>query len=289
MDCTQEQSMSSVLLIGKETDTVRSIAQALAACDCHCERASGSAGAIRLLRQQAFDVVITDPDTSIEEGQALSEEMGYIRPGMKAILLAPSSTPEEIIAALRARVFLCLSAPFDAPEIASFACRAATDSDWRTEIEVVSAQPNWVSLRANCRILTADRVVTFLGELCSELPEPTHDNVMLAFREILINAMGHGGTANRHKVVEVSAVRTERTIVFYVRDPGTRGLGASSRRETLAHPAAAKAAVLANLDEQHAEAGMRPGGLGILLAQGVVDEMIYSETGDEVLMIEHTA
>ncbi len=273
--------MSSVLLIGKETDTVGSIAQALAACDCHCERASGSAGAIRILRQHSFDVVITDPDTTIDEGRALSEEMGYIRPGMKAILLAPSSTPEEIIVALRARVFLCLSAPFDAHEIASFACRAATDSDWRTEIEVVSAQPNWVSLRANCRILTADRVVTFLGELRSELPEPAHDNVMLAFREILINAMGHGGTANRHKVVEVSAVRSERTIVFYVRDPGARGPGASSRRETLAHAAAAKAAGPAHLNEQRA--------LGILLAQGVVDELIYSETGDEVLMIKHTA
>jgi CheY-like chemotaxis protein len=78
---------SSVLLIGKETDTVRSIAQALAAVDCHCERARGSAGAIRCLRQQSFDVVITDPDTTIDEGLALIEEMRDIRPGMKAILL----------------------------------------------------------------------------------------------------------------------------------------------------------------------------------------------------------
>jgi anti-sigma regulatory factor (Ser/Thr protein kinase)/ActR/RegA family two-component response regulator len=277
--------MSSVLLIGKETDTVRSIAQALAAGNCHFECASGGASAIRRLRQQAFDVVITDPETTIDEGLALSEEMRDIRPGMKAILLAPSSTPEEIIAALRARVFLCFSAPFDAHEIASFACRAATDSDWRTEIEVLSAQPDWVSLRTNCHILTAERVVNFLGALHSELPEPTRDNVMLAFREILLNAMEHSAAFNRHKVVEVSAVRTERTIVFYVRDPGT-----GFRRETLAHAAAARAAGApdAHLD-QHTEMGMRPGGFGILLAQGVVDELIYSETGNEILMIKHTA
>ncbi len=139
--------MSSVLLIGKETETILLIVQALAASDCHCERASGGASAIRRLRKQSFDVVITDPDTTIDEGLALSEEMRDIRPGMKAIVLAPSSTPEEIIAALRARVFVCFSAPFDVHEIASFACRAATDSDWRTEIEVLSAQPDWVSLR----------------------------------------------------------------------------------------------------------------------------------------------
>jgi anti-sigma regulatory factor (Ser/Thr protein kinase) len=107
---------------------------------------------------------------------------------------------------------------------------------------------------------------------------------MLAFREILLNAMEHGEAFNRHKVVEVSAVRTERTIVFYVRDPGT-----GFRRETLAHAAAGKAAGPAAHLEQRAETGMRPGGFGILLAQGVVDELIYSETGNEVLMIKHTA
>jgi anti-sigma regulatory factor (Ser/Thr protein kinase) len=229
--------------------------------------------------------VITDPHTTIDEGLALIEEMRDIRPGMKAILLAPSSTPAEIIAALRARVFVCFSAPFDVHEIASFACRAATDSDWRTEIEVLSAQPDWVSLRANCRILTAERVVTFLGELRSELPEAIRDKLMLAFREILLSAMGHAETSDRHKVVEVSAVRTERTIVFYVRDPGT-----GSHRATLAHAAAAMAeGSPAPHLEQHAEMGLRPGGFGILLAQGVVDELIYSEAGNEVLMIKHTA
>jgi anti-sigma regulatory factor (Ser/Thr protein kinase)/ActR/RegA family two-component response regulator len=275
--------MNSVLLIGKETDTIGSIAQALAAIDCRCERSSGGAGAIRRLRQQSFDVVITDPETTIDEGLALIEEMRDIRPGMKAILLAHSSTPQEVIAALRARVFVCFSAPFDVNEIAGFACRATTDSDWRTEIEVLSAQPDWVSLRANCHMLTAERVVTFLGELRSELPEPAHDDVMLAFREILLNAMEHGGAFNRHKVVEVSAVRTERTIVFYVRDPGI-----GFRRDGLAHAAGDESADAAGHLKRRAEMGMRPGGFGILLAQGVVDELIYSEAGNEVLLIKHT-
>ena len=79
-------------------------------------------------------------------------------------------------------------------------------------------------------------------------------------------------------------MRTGRTIVFYVRDPGT-----GFRRETLAHAAAGKAAGPAAHLAQRAEMGMRPGGFGILLAQGVVDELIYGETGNEVLMIKHTA
>ena len=277
--------MSSVLLVGKPSDTIRSIAQALAAGRCQCEQVDGDAGAIRRLRRQSFDVLITDPDTTIEEDLALMEELRDVRPGVKAILLAPSTTPIEVIAALRARVFVCLSAPFDVAQIAQFACQAAVESDWRIDIEVMSAQPQWVSLRANCRMLTAERVVTFLGELHSQLPEAARDDLMLAVREILLNAMEHGAAFSEHKVVEVSAVRTQRTLVFYVRDPGS-----GFRREKLAHaaianPASAPTAHIARREQL----GMRPGGYGILLAQGVVDELIYSEVGNEVLLIKHTA
>jgi anti-sigma regulatory factor (Ser/Thr protein kinase) len=117
------------------------------------------------------------------------------------------------------------------------------------------------------------------------LPEDARDDVMMAFREILLNAMEHGAAFNRHKVVEVSAVRTERTIVFYVRDPG-----AGFSRDAIAHAAVANAPddPAAHIEHRD-ELGMRPGGYGILLAQGIVDELMYSEVGNEVLLIKHTA
>ena len=38
---------------------------------------------------------------------------------------------------------------------------------------------------------------------------------------------------------------------------------------------------------QREEQGMRPGGFGLLLAGGIVDELIYSEIGNEVLLIKY--
>jgi len=277
--------MSRVLLIGKEAETTRSLAQALSCMDCVCESAAGGADILRRLRRESFDVVITNPETSVEEDLALIEEMREIRPGVKTILLAPHSTPEEVIAALRARVFLCFTPPFEVSEPVSFASTAVADSDCRTDIEGLSATPEWVSLRANCRMLTAERVVTFLRELHPELPEPDRDDLMLAFREILLNAMEHGAGFNRHNVVEVSAVRTARTVVFYVRDPG-KGF----RLKTISHAAVANPPEDPAAHIEHrAELGMRPGGYGILLTKGIVDELIYSEVGNEVLLIKHTA
>ena len=43
---------------------------------------------------------------------------------------------------------------------------------------------------------------------------------MMAFREMLINAMEHGAGFDPEKVVEVTAARTDRSIVFHFRDPG---------------------------------------------------------------------
>jgi hypothetical protein len=38
-----------------------------------------------------------------------------------------------------------------------------------------------------------------------------------------------------------------------------------------------------------AERGIRPGGFGILLARKIVDELVFNERGNEVLLIKHLA
>jgi anti-sigma regulatory factor (Ser/Thr protein kinase) len=275
--------MSRVLVIGNDAPVSREIGGALVAADCPMEYSVGYADALQRLRMRAFGVVITSPDSSVEEDLALLEEMRGIRPGVKSIVLARHSTPHEVIAALRARVFACFTPPFDPGEIANLALGAASDSQARDDIQVLSAKPGWVSVRVSCRLITAERLVSFANELSAQLPEDTRQEMMQAFREILLNAMEHGAAFNPEQVVEVTAVRTSRSMVFYVRDPG-----AGFRRESLTHAAIANPAddPAAHIVQREAE-GMRPGGYGLLLAGGTVDELIYSEIGNEVLLIKY--
>jgi anti-sigma regulatory factor (Ser/Thr protein kinase)/ActR/RegA family two-component response regulator len=275
--------MSRVLVIGSEAQVSREIGGALSAADFPMEYSAGHADALQRLRARAFGIVITSPDSTVEEDLALLEEMRAIRPGVKCIVLARHSTPDEVIAALRARVFACFTPPFDPGEIASLASKAASDSQWRDDIQVLSARPGWVSVRVNCRLLTAERLMTFAKELSAQLPEDTREEIMQAFREILLNAMEHGAAFNPEQVVEVTGVRTGRAMVFYVRDPG-----AGFRRESLTHAAIANPAVdpAAHIEQREAE-GIRPGGYGLLLAAGTVDELIYNEIGNEVLLIKY--
>jgi anti-sigma regulatory factor (Ser/Thr protein kinase)/ActR/RegA family two-component response regulator len=275
--------MSRVLVIGSDTATSQEIGKVLTAANFPMEYAAGHADALHKLRMKSFGVIVTCPQSTVEEDVALLEEMREIRPGVKTIILAHHSTPAEVISALRARAFACFTPPFDAHEIANLACAAASDNEWRDDIHVLSARPGWVSLRVNCRLLTAERLMTFAKELSAQLPEETRSEMLQALREILLNAMEHGAAFNPEQVVEVSAVRTERSMVYYVRDPG-----AGFRREKLTHAAVANpeddpaAHIRARLEE-----GMRPGGYGLLLAGGTVDELLYSEIGNEVLLIKY--
>ena len=275
--------MSRVLIIGNEAPVSREIGEALAATDFPMEYSAGHADALQRLRARSFGVVITSPDSTVEEDLALLEEMRTIRPGVKCIVLARHSTPEEVIAALRARVFACFSPPFDTGEVAHLARHAASDSQWRDDIQVLSAKSGWVSVRVNCRLLTAERLITFARELSAQLPEDMQQEIMQAFREILMNAMEHGAAFNPEQVVEVTGVRTGRSMVFYVRDPGS-----GFRRESLTTAAIANPAddPTAHIMQREAE-GLRPGGYGLLLASGTVDELIYNEIGNEVLLIKY--
>jgi DNA-binding NarL/FixJ family response regulator len=275
--------MNRALIIGSHTLVSREIGVALKAAGLPMEYSAGPAHALKRLRARPFDVVITSADCDIDENLALLEEMRSIRPDVKCIVLAQNSTPDKVIAALRARVFACFTPPFDTNEIATLASSAASDNHSREDIQIMSARPGWVSIRANCRLITAERLLSFARELSAQLPDDAKQEIIQAFREILMNAMEHGAKFNPEQVVEVNAIRTARTMVFRVRDPGS-----GFRKESLTH------AAIANIPTDptahimlRKEQGMRAGGYGLLLASGTVDELIYNETGNEAILIKY--
>jgi anti-sigma regulatory factor (Ser/Thr protein kinase)/ActR/RegA family two-component response regulator len=277
--------MSQVLVIGGETEIGRSVGKRLAVAGIPLDFASSGADALSRLRMRSFGVVVTCSNSAVDEDLVLLEEMRSIRPGVKCIVLAPESTTEDLIAAMRAKVFACFTPPFDARDIADLAMRAASDDQWRDDIQVLSAKPGWVTLRVNCRLLTAERFMTFARELATRMPDEARDELLNGLREIVLNAMEHGAAFNPDQVIEVAGIQTARSLVFYVRDPG-----AGFRQESLDHAAIANPASdpVAHILRREAE-GMRPGGFGLLFARGAVDELIYNEIGNQVLLIKYLA
>jgi DNA-binding NarL/FixJ family response regulator len=250
------------------------------------ETCEGGVAALQRAQARAVDVVVTDPATSLREDVALCELLRERRPGVKVIALAHAVAPDDVIAALRAHVFACFTAPLAIQEVVDMIRAAVAAGDWHDGIEVVSGAPHWLTLRVSCRLLTADRLVRFMSELQSNVVDDSERDLLLtAFREMLLNAMEHGGGFDPDQVIDVTAAKTARAIVYHIRDPGP-----GFDRGTLAHAAASSApdAVVASA-EQRARAGLRPGGFGLLIVREVVDEIAHNERGNEVLLIKHLA
>jgi anti-sigma regulatory factor (Ser/Thr protein kinase)/CheY-like chemotaxis protein len=274
-----------ILLIGATSEAERWLRADPFFAGAVLDPAQGSAQALRLLRRRDYDAVVTDCTASVDEALALLEEMRQIRPFVKVVLLTPEAAPEELIRALRAHVFALFDAPFEPSEVVEMIRLAVQESEGLQGIEVLSATPNWLRLRLDCRRLTAERVLSFLAQLRDrDIADAERADLMLAVREVLMNAIEHGGGFDPDQVVELVAVRTARAIVFYIRDPGPGFEISNLPHAAISNPPDDPAA---HFDER-ARAGLRPGGFGLLMARSIVDEMILSEQGNEVLLVKHT-
>ena len=95
--------------------------------------------------------------------------------------------------------------------------------------------------------------------------------------------MEHGGKFDPEQEVEVSRIRTAHAVIYLIRDPG-EGFSLSSLPHSALSNALEEPFAHAVYREKH---GMRPGGFGIMLSKGLVDELVYSEKGNEVFMIKN--
>jgi ActR/RegA family two-component response regulator/anti-sigma regulatory factor (Ser/Thr protein kinase) len=272
-----------VLAIRPESAFLTVLAGFLESRACDVEICSGNIEAVHRLRLRAADVVVSDPSTTVEEDLALAKELRSLRPAARTIVLAPHATHTELVEAIRANVFACFTPPFDYHDVAAMVTSALDVDRWQDGIQVVSGLPHWLTLRVSCHLLTADRLVRFITELQPVTPNADRDLLMAAFRELLLNAMEYGAGFDAEKVVEVTAARTARAIVYHFKDPG-----AGFDRGDLAHVTASASpeAVLAAA-ALRAERGLRPGGFGMLIARQVADEIVYNESGNEVILIKH--
>lgn len=233
-------------------------------------------------RAKFFELIITSEHTSGREDIELLRQIRSARPHTRLIILADVGTPDEILTAMREHAFSFFSKPYSLERLGEMIEMATTAPCWDDGIELRSATTEWILLDVRCQVRTADRLLQFMKEL-GGLPEKEREDVGIAFREILLNAMEHGGRFDPEAYVQVEYVRARRMISCRISDPGPGFTLDEIPHAAVANPAGDPL--------RHAEIrdnlGLRPGGLGILLAKHMLDQVIYGQKGNEVLLIKY--
>jgi CheY-like chemotaxis protein len=239
--------------------------------------------ALERVKTGAYDLVLTDILMPGMDGLTLLSRLRERHPDTRVVVMTIKNTADHILGSLRREAAGYVSKPFTREALIMSLRDALASPLDKDDIQVLSDRPQWISLQIRCKVATADRLTQFVRELPSDLNQDDREQVATAFRELLMNAIEHGGHLDPQKTVDLSYIRTARTIVYYIRDPGE---GFSP--DKLDHAAAA------NTPDQpfrHVELrqqmGIRPGGFGMLMAKNFADELIYSSKGNEVILIKY--
>jgi len=275
-------ALKSVLVVDSDPQVMEVLRSVIKSDEWVIARATDNEAVLRLTEVKPFNLIITGTRTTGREDVELLRKIRRVRPHTRLIILTDESTPDDVIASMRERAFSYLSKPISATSLAEMVRIATLEPSWDDGIEVVSATPEWVSVIVRCDRGTADRLVQFLHEM-SDLPDPERDDVATAFREMLLNAIEHGGNFDPRQFVEICYVRTRKMLMCRIKDPG-QGFSL----EEIHHAAVNNPSYDPIRHTFFREArGLRAGGYGILMAKHFVDELVYGEKGNEVLLVKY--
>jgi len=246
------------------------------------QHAVDNRAAFLLAQRKTFDLILTSQKTSGRDDVELLRKIRKVRPHTRLIILTDQSTPADVIEAMRESAFSYFSKPISMDSLAAMIRIAIEEPCWDDGIEVVSATSEWIRILARCDLKTADRVLQFLDEF-AELPESERHAVGMAFREMLLNAIEHGGKFDPSQHVQIGYVRARHMVTCRISDPGDGFTLDEIPHAAVANPSGDPVRHIGYREAQ----GMRPGGFGVMLAQKLVDELIYSQDGNEVLLIKY--
>jgi CheY-like chemotaxis protein/anti-sigma regulatory factor (Ser/Thr protein kinase) len=245
------------------------------------EAANGNE-ALGVIEREMVDVLLTDVVMDGMDGMELLACARAVQPTMRAIVMTSERTPTAIIGALRNQVCDFLSKPIDLDELRS-SVQAAMERPSSCYIDVISAKPDWIELRVPCDLRAVEPIQKTLSELHGFLPKETREAIGSVFREMLNNAIEHGGKLDPTKQVEVKYVKMKRAILYSIKDPGEGFTVEDIKHAAIANPDGKPFQHM----EVRMEKGMRPGGFGIMLASQVIDELVYNEKHNELIFVKY--
>jgi CheY-like chemotaxis protein/anti-sigma regulatory factor (Ser/Thr protein kinase) len=248
------------------------------------DQAGDGLEALDKLRQRQADVILLDIGLPGMSGLEVLTHARNAPTPPRVVMMTADDTPEALLRSFRGQAHSFVRKPFAPRRIVDvvndvFAASPAAN----LPIEVVSARPEWLEVVAPCSLAVAERVQEFVMQLDAKLPDDIRESVAQAFRELLSNAIEWGGRLDATRQVRISCLHAKRMLLYRIADPGegfdidhlTHAAISNPEGDPLGH------------DRVRREMGLRPGGLGLVMTRALVDELIYNEKRNEVILVKY--
>ena len=246
--------------------------------------AKDNEAAIEMAKTEAFDLILTNAATTCAEDTVVLQRLRAVRPHTRVIILTEEWLPGDILKAIRSHAFSYFTLPIAKSDLRKLIEQSLKEPVWDDGIELIQGSPEHVVLAVRCDLATLERLMHFMRESLP-LPAVECEEVAFAFREVLVNAMEHGGRFDPREFVEVCYLKSKRVIMCRVKDPGEGFSMQEIRDAETAKPLEKYAQHVKTQSWEKMETP--PRGLGILMARKFLDDLIFSEKGNEAFLIKY--
>jgi DNA-binding response OmpR family regulator len=273
-----------ILIVDDDRALRHAITALLQSAGYRTDQAGDGPEALAKLRQQPVDLMLLDIGLPGMSGLDVLARARESPSPPRVVMMTADDTPEALLRSFRGQAHWFVRKPFPPKRIVDVVNDVLKASAMAAlPIEVISASPEWLELVAPCSLEVAERVQDFVMQLETTLPHEVRESVAQAFRELLSNAIEWGGRLDPARTVRISCLRSRRMLLYRIADPG-EGFAI----DRLSHAAICNPAEdPLEHDRVRQEMGLRPGGLGLVMTRALVDELIYNEKRNEVVLIKY--
>lgn len=243
--------------------------------------------AIALLKNQAAcDLIVLSTDALDDDPGRFDQLLAARRPTPPIIIYGFDPAAKLTLHGLNKGAVDFLTKPLSdddliqAVENAVFTSKDAPKSARGTRaIQASSHVSGWIELTAVSELEQFRRLQRFSDALfATRLTDEVCEDLKMAVEEVGRNAVEWGNHFDPDKRVHISYCMFDDRVLIKVEDEG-EGFVPESVPDPTADPVKAM--------KDRATAGKRPGGYGVFLIQKLVDEVVYNEKGNTVLLIKY--
>lgn len=234
--------------------------------------------ALEVLSATPVHLVLTDLRMPRLGGLDLIHALRARWPTLPALVMSASGQDDEVVQSLQAGALDFIRKPFRLEHLL-YAVRSALAVHPATAMDLRYEKAGWLELTADSAFETVARFRTCVERLTETRVAPeVAEELRFAVDELGRNAVewGNRGVPGRH--VHMSYCLFSDKILFKIEDEGE-----GFRPEAVPDPSSDPAGAL----RRRQEAGKRVGGFGIHLVRKLMDEVIYNEKGNVVILAKY--
>jgi len=223
-----------------------------------------------------YDLAICETDLEDGSGFELLAKTDQLGRETRFVMMTSGHKLAYVLRALNLGAYDYIRKPVSENDLRRAVQSSLADKEITEKVDIQLGEAGWVELQMPSSENTMHRLDKFFRLMYEEeVPNEVLEDIGLCFREVVKNAIEWGHRFDIKKRVKISHMLFQNEFVLKIEDDG-EGYDMST---ILTGPDD-----LVQMEEERESEGKRPGGLGMTMVKQLMDQVIYNQKGNMIVL-----